>query len=67
MTYWDKIEEAENETRRFLDKVAALRKRYAEDEHMQPYFNVVGFKERAAVQRASLALSRALAELRRSY
>jgi len=67
MTYWDKIEEAENETRRFLDRVAELRKRYADDEHTQTYFNVVGFKERAAVQRASMDLSRALVELRRSY
>ena len=67
MTYWDKIEKAETEARRFLNRVAALRKRYADDEHMQAYFNIVGFKERAAVQRASMDLSRALAELRRAY
>jgi hypothetical protein len=67
MTYWDRIEKAENEARRFLDRVAALRERYAEDEHTQTNFNVVGFEERAAVQRASLDLSRALTELRRSY
>jgi hypothetical protein len=67
MTYWDKIEEAENEARRFLDRVAALRERYVEDEHMQAYFNIVGFKERAAVQRASMDLSRALVKLRRAY
>lgn len=67
MTYWDKIEEAENEARRFLDRVAALRERHAEGEHMQTYFNIVGFEERAAVQRASMDLSRALVELRRSY
>lgn len=67
MTYWDKIEEAENEARRFLDRVAALRERHAEDEHMQIYFYVTGFKERAAVQRASMDLSRALVELRRGH
>ena len=67
MTYWDKIEEAENEARRFLDRAAALRKRYADDEPMQAYFNIVGFRERAAVQRASMDLSRALVNLRRSY
>ena len=67
MTYWDKIEEAENEARRFLDRVAALRERYAEDEHTKTYFNIVGFQERAAVQRASMDLSRALVNLRRSY
>jgi hypothetical protein len=67
MTYWDKIEEAENETRRFLDRVAELRKRYADDEHMQAYFNIVGFRERAAVQRASMDLSQALVKLRRAY
>jgi hypothetical protein len=43
MTYWDKIEEAETEARRFLNRVAALRKRYVEDEHI----HVAGFKERA--------------------
>ena len=67
MTYWDKIEEAETEARRFLDRVAALRERYADDEHTQTYFNIVGFREREAVQRASMDLSRALDELRRSY
>jgi hypothetical protein len=67
MTYWDKIEEAENEARRFLDRVAALRERYAEDEYMQDYFNIVGFRERAAVQRASMDLSQALVKLRRAY
>ena len=67
MTYWDKIEETENEARRFLDRVAALRERYAEDEHMQIHFYVTGFKERAAMKRASIDLSRALVELRRPY
>ena len=67
MTYWDKIEEAENEARRFLDRAAAVRKRYADDEHTQTYFNIVGFREREAVQRASMDLSRALVNLRRSY
>jgi hypothetical protein len=67
MTYWDKIEEAENEARRFLDRVAALRERHADDEHMQIYFYAVGFKERAAMKRASMDLSRALVNLRRSY
>ena len=71
MTYWDKVEEAENEARRFLDRVAALRERHAEDGvdgfELQIHFYVCGFKERAAVQRASMDLSRALVELRRSY
>ena len=67
MTYWDKIEEAETEARRFLDRAAAVRKRYADDEHTQTYFNIVGFREREAVQRASMDLSRALVELRRAY
>jgi hypothetical protein len=69
MTYWDKIEEAETEARRFLNRVAALRKRYVEDEHI----HVAGFKERATrltrleLKRASMDLSRALVNLRRSY
>ena len=69
MTYWDKIEEAETEARRFLNRVAALRKRYVEDEHI----HVAGFKERATrlthleLKRVSMDLSRALVELRRSY
>lgn len=67
MTYWDKIEEAEAEARRFLDRVAALRERYAEDEQMQIYFYAVGFKERAAMKRASMDLSRALVQLRRGH
>ena len=69
MTYWDKIEEAETEARRFLNRVAALRKRYVEDEHI----HVAGFKERATrltrleLKRVSMDLSRALVNLRRSY
>ena len=69
MTYWDKIEKAETEAQRFLNRVAALRKRYVEDEQI----HVAGFKERATrltrleLKRVSMDLSRALVELRRSY
>ena len=61
----DQLTQAEQEARRFLDRIAALRNRFATDKDMRRYFGIVGFKETAAVKRASMDLSRALVELRR--
>jgi hypothetical protein len=60
----DQLTQAEQEARRFLDRIAALRNRLATDKDMRDYFGIVGFKETAAVKRASMDLSRALVELR---
>ena len=61
----DQLAQAEQEARRFLDRIAALRSRFATDKEMRDYFESVEFKETAAVKRASMDLSRALVELRR--
>lgn len=51
---------AEQEAKRFLERAKAFRKRGTEDPHMK-----YGTKESGALHRASLDLTRALAELRR--
>jgi hypothetical protein len=61
----DQLTQAEQEAHRFLDKLGDLRSRLATDKDMRDYFGIVGFKETAAVKRASMDLSRALVELRR--
>ena len=61
----DELTQAEQEAVRFLNRIGALRERLATDEEMRQYFGIVGFKETAAVKRASMDLSRALVELRR--
>jgi hypothetical protein len=60
-----KIKEAAEEARRFLRTVDQLEARLKTD----PYFNTyvgtgTGFKETAAVRRASINLTRALADMR---
>ena len=61
----DQLTLAEQEAHRFLDKIGALHERLNTDPDMRDYFGIVGFKETAAVKRASMDLSRALVELRR--
>ena len=60
-----KYEKAEEECHRFLRAIDALRRRVNEDEHFARYMGITGGKETAAVKRASLDLTRALAEMRR--
>lgn len=51
----------------FLDAVEALRERHAKDKNFREMFNVgIGFRETAAVRRASMTLTRALADVRRA-
>ena len=51
----------------FIDAVEALRERHAKDKNFREMFNVgIGFRETAAVRRASMTLTRALADVRRA-
>lgn len=63
----EKIIKAEKESKRFLEYLQNLRKRIKK-ENNHPYFvtngNVIGCKETGAVKRASMDLTRALADLR---
>lgn len=57
--------EAEQEAKRFLAKIEALRKRWREDDQFADRMDIIGGPETSAVKRASLDLSRALSVLRR--
>lgn len=52
----------------FLDAVEALRERQAKDAYFRLNLSlgIVGFRETAAVRRASMTLTRALADVRRA-
>jgi hypothetical protein len=56
-----RINEAEAEARRFLDRVKALKDAIGNNQYAVEY----GSKETGAVRRASMDLTRALAEMRR--
>ena len=64
MAVWNEFDDcvktAKTEAKRFLDRIAAWEKRCKDDPTMK-----YGTKESGAVTRASLDLSRALADLRR--
>jgi hypothetical protein len=64
-TKQEKISRARYEAVRFIARCDELLERHARDEHFRRYMEITGFKETAAVKRASLDLSRALSELRR--
>lgn len=57
----DRVETALSETMRFVERVAALKKAWKDREYDYP-----ASRESAAVRRASLDLSAALAAMRRS-
>lgn len=59
------LRDAELAAKAFLDAVEALRERHAKDENFRRFYGITGFKETAAVRRASMTLTRALAEVRR--
>jgi len=59
------ILEAEECAERFLDTVKAHHARLASDEHYRAMREVVGFRETAAIRRASMDLTRALAKMRK--
>jgi hypothetical protein len=56
---------AERECQRFLDKLAALKNRFEDDEYFRRRMAITGGAETGAVKRASLDLSRVLSDLRR--
>ncbi len=60
-----KLADAVNAGQAFIDAVEALRERHAKDDYFREMYGIVGFKETAAVRRASMTLTRALADLRR--
>jgi hypothetical protein len=60
-----KIDTAESEARRFLAACEALRQRRSTDDMMLKYEGICGFKEVAAVRRASMDLTRALTDMRK--
>lgn len=60
------LERAEEECARFLAATKELRKRLREDEHAKQYAYITGCPETAAVRRASLDLTRALAKMRKT-
>ena len=64
-TKQEKIARARNEALRFIARCDELIERHAKDAHFRRYMEITGFKETAAVKRASLDLSRALSDLRR--
>ena len=57
------IENAADEAKRFLDKVEEFYKREKEVGNM---ITIVGFKETGALRRASLDLTRSIANMRQS-
>jgi hypothetical protein len=60
-----KYREAEREARRFLEFMAVLKVRFNNDDYFRQYMGIKGGPETAAVKRASMDLSRALARMRR--
>lgn len=61
----NKIHAVESAMDKFNDTLSILHARYARDEHFNQYMGITGFKETAALKRASMDLTRALAELRK--
>ena len=59
------ITEAKEAAERFITAVDKLHEREAADDYFRRYMGATGFKETAAVRRASLDLTRALAEMRK--
>jgi hypothetical protein len=50
----------------FIAAADAFKDREKTDEHFRQYVGICGFKETAAMKRASMELSRALTEVRRA-
>ena len=59
------IVDAKREAQRFLKRVKAYEERYGSDTNFREYCHMVGFKETGALRRASLDLTRALAQMRK--
>jgi hypothetical protein len=59
------ISDARSAAEAFMDAVDALEEREKTDDHFRRFMGICGFKETAAVRRASMTLTRALAEMRK--
>ena len=59
------ITEAREAAERFISAVEKLQEREESDDYFRRHMGMSGFKETAAVRRASLDLTRALSEMRR--
>ncbi len=60
------IDAAKDAAERFIAAVDAMKEREASDDYFRRYMTTgTGFKETAAIRRASLDLTRALAEMRK--
>lgn len=57
--------DARKEAQRFIGKLDELQDRADRDGHFARFMDITGGKETAAVKRASMDLTRALADLRR--
>lgn len=64
-TKQEKIAHARSEALRFIARCDELMERHAKEEDFRRYMGITGFKETAAVKRASMDLSRALSEMRK--
>ena len=64
-TKQDKIARARHEALRFIARCDELIERHAKDDDFRRHMEIIGFKETAAVKRASMDLSRALSEMRK--
>lgn len=60
------IDAAKEASDRFIDAVDAHNIRAGQDDYFRRMKGITGFKETAAVRRASLDLTRALAEMRKT-
>jgi hypothetical protein len=59
------ITEAKKAAKRFLSAVSEFEERERTDDQFRRFIGITGFKETAAVRRASMDLTRALAEMRK--
>lgn len=59
------ITDAKNAAERFLAAVSEFEERERTDDHFRRFIGITGFRETAAVRRASMDLTRALAEMRK--
>mgnify|MGYP003630433704 CR=1 FL=1 len=60
-----RINDAKEIAQRFIFAIEDMHEREKRDEHFRRMMGIVGFKETAAVRRASLDLTRSLAEMRK--
>lgn len=61
---FDKLAKAEKEAKRFLESIKKLRERTKENKYFVRHGYITGCAETGAVKRASMDLTRALADLR---